>query len=78
MANIYSFSLPDKDRHLMEKVNELAKHFDCSNSVMIKSALKLLCGESTVDPVALKLKCRENPNILNQVKRIVSEVENSA
>lgn len=78
MANIYSFSLPNKDRHLMEKVNELAKHFDCSNSVMIKRALKLLCGESTIDPVVLKLKCIENANILNQVKRIVSEVENSA
>ena len=61
----------------MEKINELSEQFDCSHSVMIKRALKLLCGESTVDPVALKLKCRENPNILNQVKRIVSEVENA-
>jgi hypothetical protein len=77
MANIYSFSLPEKDKHLMEKITELADHFDCSHSVMIKRALKLLCGESTIDPVALKLKCRENPNILNQVKRIVNEVENA-
>ena len=78
MANIYSFSLPDKDKHLMEKINELSDQFDCSNSVMIKRALKSFCGESVIDPVVLKLKCRENPNILNQVKRIVSEVENSA
>ena len=77
MANIYSFSLPDKDRHLMEKVNELSKQFDCSNSVMIKRALKSFCEESVIDPVMLKLKCRENPNILNQVKRIVNEVENA-
>ena len=78
MANIYSFSLPEKDKHLMEKIDELSKQFDCSHSVMIKRALKLLCGESTIDPVVLKLKCKENANILNQVKRIVNEVENSA
>jgi len=77
MANIYSFSLPEKDKHLMEKINELSEQFDCSHSVMIKRALRLLCGESVVDPVVLKLKCRENPNILNQVKRIVNEVENA-
>ena len=40
MANIYSFSLPDKDKHLMEKINELSDQFDCSNTVMIKRALK--------------------------------------
>lgn len=61
----------------MEKINELSEQFDCSHSVMIKRALRLLCGESVVDPVVLKLKCRENPNILNQVKRIVNEVENA-
>ena len=77
MANIYSFSLPEKDKHLMEKITELADNFDCSNSVMIKRALKSFCGESVIDPVVLKLKCRENPNILNQVKRIVNEVENA-
>ena len=77
MANIYSFSLPEKDRYLMEKIDELSKQFDCSHSVMIKRALKLLCGESFIDPVVLKLKCKENTNILNQVKRIVSEVENA-
>ena len=61
----------------MEKINELSEQFDCSHSVMIKRALRLLCGESVVDPVVLKLKCRENPNILNQVKRIVNVVENA-
>ena len=76
MANIYSFSLPEKDKHLMDNIDELSKQFDCSHSVMIKRALKSFCGESVIDPVVLKLKCRENPNILNQVKRIVSEVEN--
>ena len=60
-----------------DRVDELSQQFDCSHSVMIKRALKLLCGESVIDPVALKLKCKENPNILNQVKRIVSEVENA-
>ena len=45
---------------------------------MMKRALKSFCGEAVIDPVVLKLKCKENANILNQVKRIVSEVENSA
>ncbi len=76
MANIYSFSLPDKDKYLMDKIDELSKNFDCSKSVMMKRALKSFCGESVIDPVVLKLKCKENANILNQVKRIVSEVEN--
>tara|TARA_Y100000588_G_C13851606_1_gene752210 strand:- start:28 stop:264 length:237 start_codon:yes stop_codon:yes gene_type:complete len=78
MANIYSFSLPNKDKHLMEKIDELATQFDCSNSVLIKRALKSFCGESIIDPVLLRKICSENPNILNQVKRIVNEVENSA
>ena len=75
LINVFWFRSPITQFEL-EKINELSDQFDCSNSVMIKRALKSFCGESVIDPVVLKLKCRENPNILNQVKRIVSEVEN--
>ena len=79
MANIYSFSLPNKDIHLMKKISQLSKEYECSHSVLIKRALRsFFDSESIIDPVALKLKCKENANILNQVKRIVNEVENSA
>ena len=77
MANIYSFSLPNKDNHLMEKINQLSREYDCSNSVLIKRALKSFCGESVIDPVLLRRICSENPNILNQVKNIISDIENA-
>lgn len=76
MPLIISFSIGNKDKDLIDVVDDLAKQFDCSRSVIIKRALKMLCKESTLDPVALKIACKQNLNILNQVKRIVSEVEN--
>ena len=79
MANIYSFSLPNKDIHLMKKISQLSKEYECSHSVLIKRALRsFFDSESTIDPVFLEQKCRENPNILKQIKRIVSEVENAS
>tara|TARA_B100000029_G_C16747746_1_gene656982 strand:- start:99 stop:335 length:237 start_codon:yes stop_codon:yes gene_type:complete len=78
MAIIISFSVPSKDKYLVDIVDDLATQFDCSKSVIIKRALKMLCKESTIDPVAIKLACQQNTNILNQIKRIVSEVENNA
>ena len=78
MAIILSFSIPSKDKYLVDIVGDLAKQFDCSKSVIIKRALRMLCKESTIDPVAIKIACKQNANILNQIKRIVNEVENNA
>lgn len=78
MPTIVSFSVPNKDTYLLDLVDDLSKQFDCSKSVIFKRALKMLCKESMIDPVAIKIACQQNINILNQIKRIVSEVENNA
>ena len=78
MPLIISYSLPNKAKSLLDLVDDLAKQFDCSRSVIIKRSLKMLCKESVIDPVALKIACKQNVNILNQIKRIVIEVENGA
>ena len=78
MATIVSFSIPTKDKYLLDIVDDLSKQFDCSKSVIIKRALRMLCEESTIDPLAIKLACKQNVNILKQIKRIVNEVEKSA
>ena len=78
MPTIISFSVPDKDTYLLDIVSDLSKQFDCSKSVIFKRALRMLCKEAVIDPFAIKIACKQNANILNQVKRIVNEVENSA
>ena len=75
---IGSFSLRDKkDEELWVKIKTLASSLDCSSSVLVRRALKLFIGETVVDPVAIKTLCNQNPNVFNQLKRIIQEIENA-
>ena len=76
MARIVSFSLRDKrDEELWNKVEHLAKSLDCSNSVIIRRALKSFFDEAYIDPLGLKQHCKDNPKILQQFKRVIMELE---
>ena len=79
MARIVSFSLRDKrDEGLWGKVEDLAKSLDCSNSVIMRRAVKSFFDESFIDPLGLKQHCKNNPKILQQFKRVILEIEQSA
>jgi|TARA_B110001454_G_C12634707_1_gene398572 hypothetical protein len=78
MPRIVSFSLRDnKDEELWIKIKSMADSLDCSSSVLVRRALKLFIGETVIDPVAIKTLCNNNPNVFNQFKRIIQEIENA-